>query len=187
MKWIALTAVAATLLAIGAAPAFTADSGTVAVTVTAQAPPAPCLTVTPGTVDFGTLPFSKDAGAGLSSGDANITVTNCGTVGQNLLGATTNATGPSGAWTPVNYYDTPTIDPCTAPDRFYLSLFGFTTPALFLTGTPRAVTTTLLGSTPVVFPTGDKVFRLTLTMPCTGSNGAGEQKALTTTFTAVVA
>src|SRR2546423_11576702 len=81
-----------------AGPAFTANSGTLHVTVTAQAPAAPCVTVTPGSVDFGTLPFSTTSG--LSQATRDITISNCGTVGQNLLGSTSAATGPSGSWTP---------------------------------------------------------------------------------------
>jgi len=179
-------AVAAAAMAATAVPAFSADSGTVAVSVTAQAPAAPCLTVTPGTVDFGTLPFSADNGAGLRQGDSDITVTNCGTAGQNLLGSTTNATGPGGSWTATSYYPSLTIAPCPAPDRFYLSIFGFTVEDLLMTGTPAPVLASLGGS-PAVFPAGDKVFRMSLIMPCVGSNGAGEAKTLTATFTAVVA
>jgi len=183
--FLATVALALVALTASAVPAFTADSGTVTVSVTAQAPPAPCVTVTPGTVNFGTLPFSADAGAGISEGDTDVDIANCGTAGQNLLGATTDAVGPSGAWTPLPYLGT--VDPCAAPNRFYLYLFGFTTPALFMTATPAPVTTTLIGPTAAVFPVGVKTFRLGIYMPCRGSNGAGETKALTATFTAVVA
>jgi hypothetical protein len=174
-------------VAASAAPAFTADNGTVTVTVTAQAPAAPCLTVSPGSVNFGTLPFSANNGAGLVSGDSDITITNCGTVGQNLYGATTDATGPSGAWSPTGHDDlTGTIAPCPDTNHFYLSIFGFTTPAMYMTGTPTPVHASL-GGPNAVFPVGDKVFRLSIVMPCQGSNGAGETKSLSTTFTAVVA
>jgi len=44
----------AVAMAASAVPALSADSGTVAVSITAQVAPAPCLTVTPGSVDFGT-------------------------------------------------------------------------------------------------------------------------------------
>jgi hypothetical protein len=185
-KLIALTGVLAAALALLAAPAFTADSGNIVVSITAQAPPAPCLTVSPGSVNFGTLPFSANAGAGLSSGESDITITNCGTAGQNLLAATTDATGPSGSWTPVDFEIVQTVDPCTAPNRFYLGIFGFTTPNLYMIGTPRHVRASL-GGPLAVFPVGDKVFRMTIHMPCQGSNGAGELKSMTATFTAVVA
>jgi hypothetical protein len=173
-------------LAASAAPALTADNGTVAVTIKAAAPPAPCLTVTPGAVDFGTLPFSADNGAGLKQGNSDITVTNCGTAGQNLLGSTTNAVGPGGSWTATSYFPSLTIEPCPAPDRFYLSVFGFIgSTSLIMTNTPAPVLASL-GGPPAVFPAGDKVFRMSLIMPCVGSNGAGETKTLTATFTAVL-
>jgi len=174
-------------LAASAGPALTAANGTVAVTITAAAPPAPCLTVTPGTVDFGTLPFSANNYAGLSQGNSDITVTNCGTAGQNILGSTTNAVGPGGSWTPTSYYPSLTIEPCPAPDRFYLSIGGFTVYGLdAMTNTPAPVLASS-GGPPAVFPAGDKAFRMRLIMPCVGSNGAGETKTLTATFTAVVA
>src|SRR5919201_152749 len=96
-------ALAAIMTAATAVPAFSASSGTVAVSVTAQAPAAPCLTVAPGNVDFGTLPFSTPTDSGYipSSAQRDITFTNCGTAGQNLFGQASNATGPSGSWTPA--------------------------------------------------------------------------------------
>ena len=142
--------------------------------------------MSPGSVNFGTLPFSTNSGAGLSSGESDLTITNCGTAGQNLLGATTDATGPSGSWTPLDFDVVGVIDPCLGPNQFYLSIFGFTTRSLFMTGTPAPVRTSF-GGPPAVFPTGDKVFRLFIHMPCQGSNGAGETKTLSATFTAVVA
>ena len=183
-----LIALVGSLIAVGLSatvvPAFTADSGTVAVSVTAQAPPAPCLTVTPGTVDFGTLPFSTIAL--MSVGPSNITVSNCGTAGQNLLAATTDATGPSGSWTPIAFSGVPP-EPCQTLNLngFYLELLKVGgDPPLYMTGTPAPVRAQ--NGTPDVFPAGDQVFRLSIFMPCVGSNGAGERKSLTATFTAVV-
>lgn len=171
--------------AVTAVPAFTADSGTVAVSVTAQAPAAACITVGPNTVGFGTLPFSTNNGAGMSEGTTDITVHFCGNASsQNLLGSTTPATGTSGSWTPLAYDGT--IHPCPAINQFYLYIFGFTTFSLYMTATPAPVLQSL-GGPPAVFPIGDKVFRLGILMPCQGSNGAGEAKTLTATFTAVVA
>lgn len=182
-------ALAGVAMATTAVPAYTADTGAVAVSVTAQAPPAPCLTVTPGSVDFGTLPFStnnvaRSAGGGLSEGHQDIAIANCGTAGQNLLGHTTDATGPGGAWTPMA--DDGTIHPCPQVNRFYLELVGFTVSTLVMTGNTAAVGTSN-GGPPAVFPAGSRHdFRLELLMPCQGSNGAGETKTLTATFTAVV-
>jgi hypothetical protein len=148
-----ITALATCILAAGAVPAFPADSGTVAVSVTAQAPPAPCLTVTPGTVDFGTLPFSRTPNYSIGSRDVTVNNRPCLTI--NLNG-------------------------------FILELLksGGILP-LSMTGTPAPVLAWPSG-TPEVFPSGDQIFRLRIFMPCQGSNGAGETKTLTATFTAVV-
>jgi hypothetical protein len=176
-------ALAAIATIAAAAPAFSADSGTVAVSITAQS--GACLTVTPGSVNFGTLPYSTDNGAGLKQGNADITVNFCGNAsGQNLFGSTTTATSSGGSWTPLAYDGT--IHPCPAPNQYYLSVFGFTSFALYMAETPAPVLHSLGGS-PEVFPPGDKAFRLSLIMPCQGSNGAGETKTLTATFTAAVA
>lgn len=191
-RWLGtIAALAVAALAVGVVPAFTADNGTVTVTVSVQAPAAPCLTVTPGSVDFGTLPFSaSNAAVDRSQASSNITFNNCGTAGQNLLGSTTNATGPGGSWTPLAY--TGAVLPCglsgTDPNQFYLDIFGFTgSPSLFMTGTPAPMLTSA-GGPPEVFPAGDpRLIRMTIIMPCQGSNGAGETKTLTATFTAVVA
>jgi hypothetical protein len=184
-------ALAAIATAATAVPAFSADSGTVAVSVTARAPAAPCLTVTPSGVDFGTLPFSTDNGTGISDPNpggqlqnANVTIDFCGTAtGQNLLASTTKATSAGGSWTPQPY-DGTSPHPCPAPNQFYFSAFlPFT--ALFMTETPAPALQSL-GGPPKVFPKGSIVTRLDIIMPCQGSNGAGETKAFTATFMAVV-
>jgi len=179
-------AMAAIAAAATAVPAFSADSGSVTLSITAQAPPAPCLTVTPGSVDFGTLPFSTvvNAGPGPSNGNADIAFNNCGTASQNLLGSATDASSPSGSWSlvdPGNFVSSP----CPSTNTFWLNVFGFVFAARFLTSTAAPV----LGSdgTPWRFPAGaTQPSRLTITMPCQGSNGAGATKTLTATFTAVV-
>jgi hypothetical protein len=180
-------ALAAVAMAATAVPALSADSGTVAVSVTAQAPAAPCLTVSPGTVDFGTLPFSG-SNTDITRGEADITFNFCGTANsQILLGSTTPATGPSGSWTPQNDGGgvQPSVQPCPGPNQFYLAIFdsGTTGPALYMTGTPAPVLGA--GGNPLQL-TGSIVTKLAIRMPCKGSNGAGETKSLTATFTAVV-
>jgi hypothetical protein len=179
---LALAAVAAAATAV---PAFTADSGTVTVSITAQAPPAPCLTVTPGSVSFGTLAFSTpvNAGHGVVSGDANVTINSCGTAGENLLGSATNAVSASGTWIVTN--SGIGGSPCPNLDRFFLHIFMFAFPDLALNGTPTPVSAS--DGTPAVLTAGTSYpSRLTIEMPCQGSNGAGETKTLTVTFTAVV-
>jgi hypothetical protein len=178
-------------LVVATAPAFTADSGAVQVSITAQAPAAPCLTVTPGSVDFGTLPFSRDNGTGLSQINADGTyqaanpeITFCGTAtGQNLLASTTPATSPGGSWIPQPY-DGTSPHPCPGVNQFYFSAF-LPFPALYLTETPAPALQSI-GGPPKVFALGTIVTRLSLIMPCQGSNGAGETKTLTATFMAVL-
>jgi len=186
-RWLGtIAALAIASLAASAMPAFTQTSptGTVEVTITAQAPAAPCLTVTPNSVDFGTLPFSSNSA--ISVGNTNITTKFCGTAaGQTLLGSTTPAAGTSGSWTPLSYYPSQSVEPCPAPDRFYLFLFGFTTFVLYMTEDPAPVLQSS-GGPPAVFPLGDKVFQFGINMPCQGSNGPGEPKSITATFTAVI-
>jgi type 1 fimbria pilin len=196
MKWIALTAVAAALFAVGAAPAFTADSGSVAVTVTAQAPPAPCLTVSPGTADFGTRPFSKPSGRS-EWRVPNIRTTNCGTAAQNVSVTGTNATGPSGSWQ-LGYWETDggTGNPCDAPanggrDIYFLGTNGAPGPDVLLARSSITIAPRFLlrsgDLAPAVWTAGQASdVTLEIEMPCEGSNGAGEQKSLSITFMAVV-
>jgi hypothetical protein len=175
---------AAVAMVVTALPALSADSGTVAVSVTAQAPAAPCLTVTPDSVDFGTLPFSTSTRS--SAGSQNITADFCGTAaGQNLLASTTDAMGAAGSWTPRASSGSPLAPLCPATNQFYLLLAGGSTgPPLVLTGTTAPFLTD--AGSAAVFPGGNKLLQLDLEMPCQGSSGAGETKTLTATFTAVV-
>ena len=53
-------ALAALVAAVGAVPAFTADNGTIVGTVTAGAPPAPCIQLSTTTFDYGTLAFRRN-------------------------------------------------------------------------------------------------------------------------------
>jgi hypothetical protein len=178
-------AVAFAALGAGAAPALTDSTGTVAVSVKAQAPAAACLTVSPSSVDFGTLRFSTDNLAGQSGTQMPITVNFCGSaVGQNLFGSTTPASGSSGSWMP-QAYDGSSVHPCPTPNQFYLEIAAARPTAFrFLTQDNAPVADGGAGPA-AVFPIGDEVFQLALFMPCQGSNGAGETKALTVTLTAV--
>ena len=192
MLW-TVTALATVVLAAGAPPAFTDDSGTVTVTITAQAAPTPCLTVSPGAVDFGTLPFSTPGIPGISSGDSAITSSNCGTAGQNLLASATNASGPSGTWTLGQATGTGNACDDVPPgiDTFFLRVAPQAVDAPFgvlhLSGTPATVPASF-GGPPAVFAAGSAhAMQLRLYMPCQGSSGAGEQKTLDVNFTAVVA
>jgi hypothetical protein len=178
-------ALAAITTAATALPALSTDSGTVAVSITAQAPPAPCLTLSPSALDFGVLPFAAPGGPDIFD-RRSMSLTNCGTAGENVLASTTNASGPSGSWTPTSVSAN---NPCPTTNVFAL-LWTISAPGfrnLLLTGTPRMALDTQ--GQPWVFPAGSATSggELLLGMPCQGSNGAGDTKTLTATFTAVVA
>jgi hypothetical protein len=180
-------AIAAVTIATTATPAYTSDTGNIAVSVTAQAPPAPCLTMAPGSVDFGTLPFTAP-GPAVSFGQHDVALTNCGTTDEHVVAAGTNASGPSGTWQLI-----PSADICaTGVNKYQLDIYGPVGGAGILTyleTTPKPLGR-LVGGVFVTysFPPSvvtNAVFQLA--MPCQGSNGAGETKTLTATFTAVVA
>jgi hypothetical protein len=189
-RWLAtVAALAAAALAATAVPAFTADTGTVAVTVTAQAAATPCITVAPTTLDFGTLAFST---AGVLSrrfiggSGTSPTVTNCGTADQFMTLATSNASGPSGSWTPTGAADG--TNPCPAVNSFNITGHreADANQGIRLTSSPVLVPA-VGGIGPYIQGPGvSDNFGFTLNMPCQGSNGAGEQKSLTLTFTAAV-
>lgn len=186
----ALLTVAALVVAAltaGAVPAFTADNGTVEVSVMAGSGGA-CLTVAPGNVAFGDVPFSTSGD--LSGAGQNLTISNCGP-DLKIFGSTTNATGPSGSWiarvpTTGSLLDFTTFNPCPVLDEFFLYLHDGEAEGAFLTGT-AALLTDYFRSQPVVFPAGDTYLELLLFMPCEGSSGAGETKTMTVTLAGVAA
>jgi hypothetical protein len=184
-----VAALAAAGLSAGAVPAFTADTGSVTVTITAQPAAAPCITISPTTLDFGTLPFST-AGAlstrFIGGAGTTPTVTSCGTAPQTMTVATTNASGTSGSWTPAGQnYD---ANPCPAVNVFNLTGHreASANDTIRLTTTPTLVPA-VGGIGPYIqAPGASDNFGFTLNMPCQGSTGAGEQKTLTVTFTAAI-
>ena len=190
-RWLGtIIAIAAASLVVGAVPAFTADNGSVTVTITAQPAAAPCITIAPTTLDFGTLPFSSAGtlsrrfigGAGTSP-----TVTSCGTAGQTMTITGSNAGGTSGSWTISGAADG--TNPCPTIDQFNLTGHreADANQEIRLTTSPVLIRD-VGGVQPYVQGPGlADNFGFTLNMPCQGSNGAGEQKTLTVTFTAAVA
>jgi hypothetical protein len=185
-----VAALATAGLVAGAVPAFTADSGSVTVTVTAQAAATPCITVAPTTLDFGTLAFSTAGtlsrrfigGAGVSP-----TVTNCGTAGQNMTMTGSNATGTSGSWNISGAADG--TNPCPAVNSFNLTGHRESDANQGIHLTTGAVLVRAPGGI-LPYEQGAGAsdnFGFTLNMPCQGSNGAGEQKTMTVMFTATIA
>ena len=99
----AVAALAGVALTVSAVPAFTADSGTVTVTIAAQAPAVPCIefATPPGVnVNFGVLPFSRPGlnGASFARGDIVPVWRNCGAESEQVHIHGTDATGASVTW-----------------------------------------------------------------------------------------
>lgn len=193
----AVVALAGLLLAAGAVPAFTADSGTVNVTVAAEPPPAPCLLVSPGGVDFGTNPYSRPGARSNAYGDAPVRTESCSTAPQNVSVVGTDASGASGSWE-LGYWATdapPQGNPCDASrgNLYFLGTNGSSgDPSLIrdsIAKTPRLLSDYDANNQviPGVWqPGGVANIQLEITMPCQGSNGAGEQKSLSISLTAIV-
>ena len=101
--------------------------------------------------------------------------------------AGSDATGPSGSWTPSGAARG--TNPCPAVDSFNITGHreADANQDIRLTATP-ALVRAVGGVGPYIQGPGlTDNFGFTLDMPCQGSNGAGEQKSLTLTFTAVIA
>lgn len=194
---VGIVATAALALAVGAVPAFTADSGTVTVTVTAEPPPAPCLLVTPAGVDFGTIPFSKPGVRNEGYSIDRVRTESCSTGNQNVSAVGTDATGPSGSWE-LGFWETDApvfANPCEASRKnlYFLGTNGSTgDPSLVrdsITKSPRLLSDYDANNNPVPGvwqPGGVANIQLNLIMPCQGSIGAGQPMSLSITFTAIV-
>lgn len=173
---LAAALLSALTLTAGSVPAFTADNGSVTGTVTAAG--APCITVSPASVGFGTLQF------GTTSGPQQVSVFNCGSSPQNTLVSGTDASGSAGTWALTS----PVVTPCSGIDKYSLiyKLLGGGSLFHSIATTQELVRDT--GSIPIPWGAGNSLgFDLHLVMPCQGSNGAGEQKSFTITYTGVAA
>jgi hypothetical protein len=189
----AITVLAGLVLAGGAVPGLTYDNGTVVLSITAQALPTPCLTVTPATTDFGSAPHP------FSSADHNVDafsidhprLTNCGNAVENVAAVGTDATGPAGSWALFTLANaTGTI--CTAGPNVYglyntgsAAISDVETSFQAITKNPANLTATSGGA--AIWNAGQTaIIPFKVTMPCQGSNGAGETKTFSVTFTAAV-
>jgi hypothetical protein len=137
----------------------------------------PCVEVTPGTLDFGVLSFSNfetDA----SSAALPLNVESCATAPEHLLVHGTRATGASGAeWTHAREPDIESI--CAAPNRFRQ--------AILFQGGPRYLTGLPVTIGPPVEPGAGSDIEASMTMPCVGSDGAGQERRFSYIFTVVLA
>lgn len=185
MRLAILSAVLAGIaIAVGAVPAFTADSGSVGATVTVPPPPAPCLTVSVTSVDFGTLEFSDPAASGTPRELAapSTTVRSCSTAPEyiNVRGSTAT-TASGGVWSPLRTFSTVPANTCTlGSNRHVLYAVGTLLNLQLDTSFRR------LASTPFNPGVGSGV-GFEIKMPCRGSAGAGETASMTFSFLAVLA
>jgi hypothetical protein len=177
--------IGATALAASAVPAFTADNGSVVATVSVAPPPAPCIMLTPGSIGFGTLPFSDPAAASTPLQDASPQVhfTSCATAGENLFLAASDATTASGgSWDVPNFGNDNT---CTSGSNLYQPYF-----ASFAFGSGRLYNPAADGTyfTRVgAFSAGQAAdLKFQINMPCRGSAGAGEIVSMTFSALAVL-
>lgn len=170
------------VLVAGAMPAFTADNGSVVGTVSVPVPPAPCFTLDRSTVDFGTQPFSDPAAIVTPGSPAfpPVQVTSCSTAAENVLGAASDATVPSGgSWDAAEADNSNT---CAIGLNSYKPGWSYGgrlyNPRPDGSFAPQAGLDLAAGEgVPVVFH---------LQMPCRGSAGAGENVSMTFMLLAVL-
>jgi hypothetical protein len=184
-----IVVLATAALATSALPAFTADTGSVTVTIAAQPAATPCITVAPPTMDFQTMAFSTAATLStrfIGGSGTSPTVTNCGTSDQSLTITGSDASGTSGSWTVTGAARG--TNPCPTLDRFNLTGHreADANQNILLTTSPVLVRGVGGVGPYLQGPGASDNFGFTLDMPCQGSNGAGEQKTLNVTFTAAV-
>jgi hypothetical protein len=170
---VSLVGIAAIAFAATALPAFGADSGTVAATVTAEST---CITVTPANAPLGTLPFS--AAGRTSSASITPTIASCTSASQKLFARGTAATGTGATW------HLSSADVCMGTlNRYRVNpVSGFSTGSgMFIP--PLSVSDQRvadLGANQTL------VGLLHVEMPCTGSDGAGTEMSFSIIFTATL-
>lgn len=157
-------------IAASATPAFGDPEGTVSASVSVAAP---CIEVTPATLDFGVLGLSS-AALPVSSALVPVEARNCGTAREQLVARGTNANGSGGSsWTLVSF------NLCDAPNRF-AQLLTRNLVQYDLSATDLEIGSPIGGAEVAQLRAG-------MFMPCAGSGGAGEIMTFSYIFTAVLA
>jgi hypothetical protein len=177
-----LAILALAVLTAGALPAFTADSGTIAVSITAQAPAASCLELAtpPGaSVSFGTRPFSRPNQTSTARGDVTPRFRNCGTTNADVTISGTDAAGASTVWALDPGFDY-TCAASAARNTYLIAYFLDSNPVRFLGKSPASL---LAAAAPGV----DHDLILDWFMPCEGSDGAGQTFSASIVLMAAVA
>jgi type 1 fimbria pilin len=158
----------ACVLAVGAAPAFGDDEGTVSAQVTVAAP---CIQITPTQVDFGSLGFSSSS-ANPVSASRPLSATNCGATAD-LLVHGSNAVSATGATWALQ----PDGQVCPTPNN-YVQRVGSGAVSIPLDTQDRNLRQLAGGETADV--------NALVLMPCVGSSGSGEAMTFSYVFTAVL-
>ncbi|MGH8431692.1 MAG: hypothetical protein ACREUF_14950 [Solimonas sp.] len=167
------TILVAALWLASSLPTFSADTGTVNVTVSAQAQA--CLVVGSTIINYGTKPFS--AGTLITSPGNISAIDSCAPVAQNLQARGTDATGTAGAWTLVN--GTGGCGAGLNVNQFRHEISSLSSGQVKLTTSNQSVGTLAAGATGASLDTH-------LTMPCAGSVGAGQAMSTQIVLTAFV-
>jgi hypothetical protein len=158
--------------ALATSPALGAEDGTVHATVTVGAP---CITLPTTSVEFGTLTFSTPDTWSFKE-TPPMSVINCSGIPVDLLVRGTDATSATSAAT-WNLYGDGSGSCSQGPNAYGVGHvhgdYGYD----HLTNLDQAAATGV--------PSGGRhSYRLTLLMPCTGSDGAGETMSFQAIFTA---
>jgi hypothetical protein len=164
-RWITLVGIAASaVLAAAATPAFTADQGTVNLTVQVASP---CITVSPDSTSFGPMSFSASAESPSSKDAADRPrITNCSASAESLFVQGTDAVGSLGArWT------------LGTPETIGRNRYGLKVGAQSATATNQPLGAALAAGDVREYP-------LALFMPTSGSDGSGQTMSMSATYTA---
>jgi hypothetical protein len=160
-------------------PAFADGTGRVDAHVTVASP---CITVSPTSVDFGTVPFVSSNANPLDYIERPFTIATCGMV-ERLLGRGSDATSAGGA--AVGWALGSSTDICPQAN-VYGAAFGYHT----VPGATSWIPLTTIDSAvlPATSPIGPDPldFSLGLRMPCVGSDGGGQLMNFSYTFTVLV-
>ena len=175
MRRILTLALAAAIAATAStAKALAASGATVNAKVTVAAP---CLTVSPAALDFGTFRFPTSP-TDVSGGNASqqTILTNCGSGPESVFARATDAhsTTSAAAWQLI------AISPWAqgaGPNMYNLALLEFGRPFAFWLTTTDALWGTVAGSATSTISTS-------ITMPRAGSDGAGETMTMQIVYTA---
>lgn len=175
----AVTLLMAALASFGALSPAAGQTGPEATVTATLRIASSCLVVSPTTVDFGSLEFTQPTGmrpnATPAEATAAVTVRNCSSQGQTILVRGGPAVGAGAVWG----HAPPGADVCVGPNLFIQGVRDGSGAAKRLTIVDQVFKSLPAGATEPV--------TLTLTPPCSGSTGAGQQLSTKYVFVATLA